>query len=221
MDKLWLPYPEYAGHNPTDPNNYDWTRADAAVEQIIAAGSTPYLRFGHSKNHSSSGSCIANLDTRTPPDDFAVFAQVTKHILKHFLSGWDNGFTYDIEFVEVWNEFYLGEFWAGAEQCDDGRINGSASSCCAADCTFEPTGPANCDGELCTTGDSCDMGVCTPGDCRDGESCSVCGGSCNTTQAGCGCVFQPGAAPQPTLPSSSLRPAPGFRAATLREVDFL
>ena len=491
MDKLWLPYPEYAGHDPTDPNNYDWSRADAAVEQIIAAGSTPYLRFGHSKNHSSSGSCIANLNTRTPPDDFAVFAQVTRHILKHFLSGWDNGFTYDIEFVEVWNEFYIGEFWAGdgtqaaqlyeavynackpdfpdvmlgpsinkptsqqnripwdfwdyvkdneipvdfisahiyhkrprmledrvyrqtdrsweflfsyvglpadtpivnaewnrdggcyntgkgqtipagafvagslitmagmhpqnsnhnlvmshlfsarsqlwtessqpkgpgvgiaayahlventpdrlsltgpfstddgvdfraiagtnedgtevgllvsyyditntdcpgnadlgppislelevqnlpwgnggfdwerwvhtsngamtlaesgsgsggilqgtktiqgnvleryvlreagcgngivagAEQCDDGRINGSASSCCAGDCTFEPTGPANCDGELCTTGDSCDMGVCTPGDCRDGESCSVCGGSCSTTQADCGCVF--------------------------------
>ena len=85
LDKLWIPFPEYAGHDPSDPANYDWTRADAAVEQIIAAGSTPYLRFGHSKNHSASGSCIANLDTRTPPDDFAVFAQVTKHILKHFL----------------------------------------------------------------------------------------------------------------------------------------
>jgi hypothetical protein len=47
------------------------------------------------------------------PDDFQVFGEVAKRILMHFTQGWDNEFFYDIEYVEVWNEFNQPDSWSG------------------------------------------------------------------------------------------------------------
>ncbi len=49
------------------------------------------------------------------------------------------------------------------EACDDGAANGTASSCCSAECTPQPNGTACEDGDACTTGDQCQSGACVPG----------------------------------------------------------
>ena len=59
------------------------------------------------------------------------------------------------------------------EQCDAGVANGTAGSCCAADCTF--TTGASDDGNACTTGDACSAGACVggpPPDCSDTDPCT-------------------------------------------------
>ncbi|MFP6663986.1 MAG: hypothetical protein VCC00_07310 [Deltaproteobacteria bacterium] len=113
MHQIWRPFPNYAGQDPTKEANYDWTRANQALEQIVAVGSIPYLRIGNSKNDRDGSVCDPSLVTNAPPDDPDIFGQVTLHILKHFLDGWDNGFYYDIPYLEIWNEFYIDEFWSG------------------------------------------------------------------------------------------------------------
>ena len=74
------------------------------------------------------------------------------------------------------------------EFCDDGAANGGNSSCCEADCRLTPSGPASCDGNICTR-DQCSGGVCSTLDCRTDEACSICGGQCTGTTATCDCVF--------------------------------
>ncbi|MBL4659898.1 MAG: hypothetical protein JKY19_06050 [Alcanivoracaceae bacterium] len=114
MSQIWKPWPNYTGHDPTDPDNYNWLNADEAISAAMAVTNS-YLRFGESANHgiSSGGGCDSSRPTSTPPENFAVFAQVCKHIIKHFKGGWDNGFFYKINYAEVWNEFYIPGFWTG------------------------------------------------------------------------------------------------------------
>jgi len=114
MSQIWVPWPNYIGEDPTDSANYDWSIADEAIGAMMAV-SQAYLRFGESANHgiSSGGGCDPSRPTATPPNDFSVYAKVVKQILRHFMSGWDNGFSYDIEYVEIWNEFYIPDFWTG------------------------------------------------------------------------------------------------------------
>jgi cysteine-rich repeat protein len=73
------------------------------------------------------------------------------------------------------------------EDCDDGNlINGD---CCSASCAKEPDGARSCDANDCTRPDSCSNGVCVPGPCGDGQSCSICGGTCEQAGSSCECLF--------------------------------
>ncbi|MCP3870503.1 MAG: hypothetical protein GY703_20910 [Gammaproteobacteria bacterium] len=114
MSQIWLPWPNFINETATDSSNYNWSVADEAIEAMMAV-SQAYLRFGESANHgiSSGGGCDPLRPTSTPPNDFAVYAKVVKQILRHYMKGWDNGFFYDIEYAEIWNEFYIPDFWTG------------------------------------------------------------------------------------------------------------
>lgn len=72
------------------------------------------------------------------------------------------------------------------EDCDDGGTQGG--DCCAADCSFEPSGSSCDDGSACTSPDSCDgSGACQPGApliCDDANLCTD--DSCSPAS---GCVF--------------------------------
>ena len=82
------------------------------------------------------------------------------------------------------------------EQCDDGLLNGTTASCCAADCSFKPSG-ALCpvDGNECTD-DVCDgEGTCVhlnnSAPCTDGVFCNgfdTCGGGSCSVHSGDPCI---------------------------------
>lgn len=110
---LWKPYPNFIGEDATDPANYDWTRLDQVVAQAAASGAEIFPRIGNDKNLEQGVPCDPTLDLNTPPNDFAVFGEVVKHILMHMTDGWDNGTFETIPYVEIWNEFYIPDFWAG------------------------------------------------------------------------------------------------------------
>ncbi len=75
----------------------------------------------------------------------------------------------------------------GGEQCDDGSLNGTGSSCCRATCQFKANGAASCDGNICTRTDTCTAGVCSAGPCADAQACTSCGGVCEDTGSECVC----------------------------------
>jgi len=95
--------------DPNDPSSYNFTLTDTYITSIIESGCNVFYRLGES----ASG----NQSLRQPPKDFEKWAEICKHILMHYNDGWNNGFHYNITYVEIWNEPDLLFFWNGtAEQ---------------------------------------------------------------------------------------------------------
>ena len=84
----------------TDPASYDFAFTDALLDKMMKHGVEPYFRLGVT---------IENAHTVKPyrifpPKDFAKWARVCEHIIRHYNEGWANGFQYGITYWEIWNE---------------------------------------------------------------------------------------------------------------------
>lgn len=98
-----------------DPASYDFLLTDNYLKTIIQAGAKPFYRLGES---------IENIPKRyrvLPPKDNEKWAKICEHIIRHYNEGWADGFHYDIEYWEIWNEpDYNPNCWDGtAEQFYD------------------------------------------------------------------------------------------------------
>ncbi len=81
----------------TDPTNYIFEPTDNYLATIQTAGSKVFYRLGASIEHGYK------FGTRVPPD-FAKWARICEHIIRHYTEGWADGFYYDILYWEIWNE---------------------------------------------------------------------------------------------------------------------
>ena len=84
--------------DPYDPASYDFTLTDLFLENILAAGTKIYYRLGSKIEH-----CIKKYGTLVPKD-FQKWAVICEHIIKHYNEGWADGFHWNIEYWEIWNE---------------------------------------------------------------------------------------------------------------------
>ncbi|MFN6379617.1 MAG: GH39 family glycosyl hydrolase [Flavobacteriales bacterium] len=89
-----------------DPNSYSFEASDEVIAAIIATGSDVFFRLGES----FSGNSLYNV----PPADNQKMADICKNIVRHYNDGWNNGFNYNIEYWEIWNEPDLHHFWSGS-----------------------------------------------------------------------------------------------------------
>ncbi len=90
-------FPDF-NKNPYDPYSYDFSSTDRFFSWIIASGAKPYYRLGQT---------IESFPRKygaVPPADFKKWAVICVHIIMHYNKGWANGFNYDIEYWEIWNE---------------------------------------------------------------------------------------------------------------------
>lgn len=85
-----------------DPKNYDFTLTDNYVKTIREAGTEPYYRLGASIEH-----WIKKYNVN-PPKDYAKWARICEHIVRHYNEGWANGYRWNIRYWEIWNEPDLG-----------------------------------------------------------------------------------------------------------------
>ena len=63
--------------------------------------------FGGAKTYYRLGSKIEHWPIKyntLPPEDFKKWAVICEHIIRHYTEGWADGFQYDIEYWEIWNE---------------------------------------------------------------------------------------------------------------------
>ena len=81
-----------------DPNSYDFYFTDIYIEKIVRAGSKPYYRLGQTIEDPSKTYKVH------PPKDFKKWAQICEHVIRHYNEGWADGFHYDIEYWQIWNE---------------------------------------------------------------------------------------------------------------------
>jgi len=80
-----------------DPANYIFAPTDKYLADILSVGTKPYYRLGASIEHSHKFGTY-------PPKDYLKWARIAEHIIRHYTEGWADGFNYDIEYWEVWNE---------------------------------------------------------------------------------------------------------------------
>ncbi len=98
-----------------DPASYLFGPTDEYIATIVAAGTKPFYRLGASIEHGHK------VGTQVPPD-FAKWARICEHIIMHYNEGWANGFNYNIEYWEIWNEPECGDAdgtnpcWQGTEE---------------------------------------------------------------------------------------------------------
>lgn len=92
------------------PENYDFHYTDEYIASIIEAGAQIVYRLGVTIEWGSKKY------TSNPPKDFEKWARICEHIIKHYNCGWNNGFHYDIQYWEIWNEPENPPMWSGTRE---------------------------------------------------------------------------------------------------------
>ncbi len=80
-----------------DPASYIFEPTDKYLKNIVDAGTKVFYRLGAAIEHGYKFGTL-------PPKDFQKWAEICEHIIMHYNEGWANGFHYDIEYWEIWNE---------------------------------------------------------------------------------------------------------------------
>ncbi len=81
-----------------NPASYDFAVTDNYLKQITECGSAVFYRLGTKIEHE-----VKKYNT-LPPKDYKKWAQICEHIIRHYTEGWADGFRYNIEYWEIWNE---------------------------------------------------------------------------------------------------------------------
>ena len=82
------------------PESYDFAFTDVLLSELMKAGVKPYFRLGVTIENYPHIRAYRIY----PPKDAAKWARICEHIIRHYNEGWANGFTYGIEYWEIWNE---------------------------------------------------------------------------------------------------------------------
>lgn len=102
----------------TDPSNYDFTFTDIYVKALVDNGVEPFFRLGVTIENESEIRAYRVF----PPKDFAKWARICEHVIRHYNEGWADGFHYGIKNWEIWNEpenhqdIELNDMWKGTWQ---------------------------------------------------------------------------------------------------------
>ncbi len=93
-----------------DPASYDFHYTDEYITAIINSGAQIVYRLGvtiewGSKKYAS-----------IVPKDFDKWARICEHIVRHYNEGWAEGFEYNIEYWEIWNEPENPPMWQGTRE---------------------------------------------------------------------------------------------------------
>ena len=91
-----------------DPASYDFEYTDKNVAAIESVGAHTFYRLGSRIEHGKEFGTL-------PPKDYYKWAQICEHIIRHYTEGWADGFEYDMEYWEIWNEPDNGKTcWGGS-----------------------------------------------------------------------------------------------------------
>ena len=105
-----------------DPKNYTFSFTDSLLQGLEKNGVEPFFRLGvtienfvyyFGDNRYPARHCY-------PPKDFAKWARICEHIIRHYTEGWAKGFRMKITYWEIWNEpdndgrYWLSPLWQGS-----------------------------------------------------------------------------------------------------------
>lgn len=92
-----------------DPASYRFEFTDELLKSYRKSGAKVFYRLGTTiENHWRIR--VYNID---PPKDFAKWARVAEHVVRHYNEGWANGYRMGIKYWEIWNEPENPPMWTG------------------------------------------------------------------------------------------------------------
>ena len=83
-----------------DPKNYDFTFTDKYLAALVENGVEPYYRLGVTIENF----CTWKAYRIFPPKDYAKWARICEHVIRHYTEGWADGYRWKIRYWEIWNE---------------------------------------------------------------------------------------------------------------------
>ena len=96
----------------TNPANYDFAYTDAYLKPIVAAGCKLFYRLGVTIENNWRVKAYNIF----PPKDYAKWARICEHVVRHYNEGWADGFHWNIEYWEIWNEPENPAMWQGTKE---------------------------------------------------------------------------------------------------------
>jgi xylan 1,4-beta-xylosidase len=98
--------------DPDQPDSYDFLQTDWYLKSIKDLGIEIIYELGPTAEKPKGP--LRNVD---PPKDFEKWAKICVNLIKHYNSGWANGYRYDIKYWEIWNEPDVGKgVWTGTPE---------------------------------------------------------------------------------------------------------
>ena len=88
------------GADENDAANYDFTFTDFLIGRCVEYGVKIFYRLGISIENDNF---LKHYRT-DPPKDYGKWARICEHVVAHYNEGWSDGFRYNIEYWEIWNE---------------------------------------------------------------------------------------------------------------------
>lgn len=98
--------------DPYDPDSYDFDFTDLLITALIEKGVEPFFRLGVTIENFIKVKAYRVF----PPKDNLKWAQICEGIIRHYTEGWANGFNYNIEYWEIWNEPEGKQMWMGTQE---------------------------------------------------------------------------------------------------------
>jgi alpha-N-arabinofuranosidase len=124
--------------DPDDESSYSFISTDRELEAIRRVGAEILFRLGY-----SWGDPAAPV-TYVAPEDHEAWAQAAVHVTRHYNDGWADGFHWDVEYWEVWNEPDIDTFWTGTPEEYYQLYETVARSLRAYDPDLKVGGPGSC-----------------------------------------------------------------------------
>lgn len=84
--------------DPYAPESYDFACTDEDILKAMEVGTKTFFRLGETIEHQ------IKKHATLPPKDFKKWAVICEQIIRHYNEGWADGFQFDIEYWEIWNE---------------------------------------------------------------------------------------------------------------------
>lgn len=96
--------------DPKDPKNYFFKATDNLLAPVQEACKMKvFYRLGTSIEHTSNKNATNTLN----PQDHVKYAEALAGIVRHYTRGWADGFNWDIEYWELFNEPNIAPCWRG------------------------------------------------------------------------------------------------------------
>lgn len=105
-------FPDFSA-NVDKPESYDFTFTDNYIKILAEVGAKCYYRLGQTIEN---GTVPHNI---FPPKNYLKWAKICEHIIRHYTEGWADGYHYDMDWWQIWNEHDANDpngCWAGTEE---------------------------------------------------------------------------------------------------------
>ena len=96
-------FPEFDADE-DDPKNYRFAFTDSLMTALDRNGVEPFFRLGVTIENFVYYPGNFPAQRTQPPKDFAKWARICEHVIRHYTEGWADGYRLKVTHWEIWNE---------------------------------------------------------------------------------------------------------------------